>query len=165
MKNIFLVLLLSLGSLVAQTETTECKDLVKSVYGEEYDSLDEYTPWYSYKCALEKAKKEKKHIFVMFSRKGCEACWYMKNVILKNDDDLLEKLNKNFIMVYIEKNSKEDMDGVPKSLRYIAGPTFYFLKSDGSRVDAIYNFRKKKGVLVGAENSQDFTLSLNKALK
>lgn len=95
----------------------------------------------SFNEALVKAKKEQKMVLVMLSQRGCDACWYMKNVVF-DDDEFVESISKDFVWVYIDTND----DRIPEGLRYFGTPTFHFLDSDGKKVHK----------LDGYANIQDF---------
>ncbi len=50
----------------------------------------------SYDQAFAKAKKEHKGVMIMLSKKNCDACWYMENIVF-DDDELVSRLEKGFI--------------------------------------------------------------------
>ncbi|MCJ7764754.1 MAG: thioredoxin family protein [Thiovulaceae bacterium] len=105
----------------------------------------------SYDKAFAAAEKEHKGVMVMLSQKSCEACWYMENIVLK-DDELVVRLEKNFIPLYLDIND-DNIHG----LAYIGTPTFYFKKSDGrtiKRVDGALNIKDFADSLTEIEKSQ-----------
>lgn len=106
----------------------------------------------SYGKAFEQAEKEHKGVMIMLSRKNCDACWYMENVVFE-DDELTERMEKNFVPLYLDVHD-DDIHG----LSYIGTPTFYFKKSGGRTIKR----------LDGASNVKEFSESLGeieKALK
>jgi len=105
----------------------------------------------SYDEAQEQALKEKKNIMVMISREGCDACWYMENIVFE-DEKIQALMEKNFIRVYLDTKS----DFIPKEFIHIGTPTFYFTKADGTRLGHRIN---------GASNVKDFTKKVNQILE
>jgi thioredoxin-related protein len=92
--------------------------------------------------AYEIAAKNNKKVMVMFSRKGCSACEYMKDIVFK-DKKFVNFFNKDFIAVHIDIHK----DFLPEGLEYFATPTFYFLDSNEK---VLYRIN-------GAHNSKEFT--------
>jgi thioredoxin-related protein len=106
----------------------------------------------SYDKAFEQAKKEHKGVMIMLSKKNCDACWYMENIVFE-DDELTERMEKNFVPLYLDVHD-DNIHG----LSYIGTPTFYFKKSGGRTIKR----------LDGASNLKEFSASLSeieKALK
>ncbi len=103
----------------------------------------------NYKAALEQAAAEKKMVMVMLTREGCDACWYMENVVFE-DKKIEELLNKDFVVLILDIHN----DNL-RSLDYIGTPTFHFLTEKGY----------KRYRLDGAANVKDFTDVLAEALK
>ena len=96
----------------------------------------------SFKEAKLLATKEHKGVFVILSKEGCDACWYMQNVVFDNDD-VVDMLESKYIPVYIDIHD----DVVPKGLGYIGTPTMYFLDANGKklkngRIDGVLNYRE-----------------------
>jgi thioredoxin-related protein len=104
----------------------------------------------SHKEAMAQAQKEDKLVLVMLSQKGCDACWYMENVVF-DDDDLVDEISKKFVWSYVDVQN----DRVPSGLRYLGTPTFHFLDKEG----------KKLHRLDGYANIPDFRKEVAKALK
>ena len=92
--------------------------------------------------AYEIAEKNNKKVMVMFSRKGCPACEYMKDIVFQ-DKNFVNLFNKEFIAVHIDIHT----DFLPEDLEYFATPTFYFLDSNEKVLHRIN----------GARNSIEFT--------
>ncbi len=103
-----------------------------------YAELD----WVDYDKALEQAKNDGKIVMVMLSQEGCDACWYMEEVVFE-DDNVVSELEMDFIPVYFDVKT----DTFPKTLTYIGTPTFYFLNAQGEKIER----------LNGAANVKDFT--------
>jgi len=59
----------------------------------------------------------------MLSKKNCDACWYMENIVF-DDDELVRRIEKNFIPLHLDIHD-DNIHG----LTYIGTPTFYFKKS------------------------------------
>ncbi len=97
--------------------------------------------------AYDKAEKENKIIMVMLSQKGCPACKYMKESVLRNES-VIKVFNKNFIAVHLDIHE----DYVPLALEHVVTPTFYFLNAD----------EKILGVIHGSKNEKDLLDELEK---
>ena len=98
-----------------------------------------------------KAQKQNKHIILMLSKEGCDACWYMENIVF-DDEKVKSLLFSNFVPVYLGI----DKDKIPAEYKYVGTPTFYFLDVSG----------KKLGFRVGgAKNVMDFTNIINRTLE
>jgi len=98
--------------------------------------------WVDYDTALSSAKKEGKIVMVMLSQEGCDACWYMDEVVF-DDDNVVAELQMDFIPVHFDIKS----DVLPKRFTYVGTPTFYFLDAEGKKIER----------LNGAANVKDFT--------
>jgi len=95
----------------------------------------------SYEKALEKAEKSNKLVMLMLSKEDCDACWYMENIVFK-DDNVVDEIDASFISYYIDIGASIP----PNGLTYIGTPTFHFLTADGKKVDRFD----------GAANVKDF---------
>jgi len=84
----------------------------------------------SYQSALDQAQKDQKNVMVMLSKEECPACQYMENVVFE-EKVVQDTINRDFIPVHIDIIN----DAVPTHLRYIGTPTFYFLNSQGKRLE------------------------------
>jgi thioredoxin-related protein len=98
----------------------------------------------SYDQAFADAQKEHKGVMIMLSRKNCDACWYMDNIVFK-DDTLVSRLEKSFIALHLDVH-EDNIHG----LTYIGTPTFYFQKSGAKTIKR----------LEGASNIKAFTDAL-----
>jgi hypothetical protein len=123
------------------------------------DEWRDYVKSTTYAKALESVKGTDKVVMVMLSREGCDACWYMKNVVFKNDD-IQEIIDRDFIFVHVDK----DLQTIPTGLKYYAGPTFFFLNKDGKKVALKLN-APVDGVLIGAESTKEFLITLEEVVK
>jgi len=103
----------------------------------------------SYDKAFTQAKQENKGVMIMLSRKNCDACWYMENIVLE-DDALVSRLEENFVPLYLDVHD-DNIHG----LSYIGTPTFYFQMNSGRTLKR----------LDGASNIQEFTTSLTEIEK
>lgn len=93
----------------------------------------------NYDAAYEKAKKENKGVMIMLSRKNCDACWYMENIVLE-DEELMDRIEESFVPLYLDVHD-DNIHG----LAYIGTPTFYFKKSGGrtiKRIDGAMNIKE-----------------------
>jgi thioredoxin-related protein len=84
----------------------------------------------SYKAALDRAKKENKHIFLMLSQPGCPTCIQMKEQTLKKDELLINEINTKFVAVEVNI-LRDDWN---KKFRAFATPTFYFLDKNENKI-------------------------------
>lgn len=106
---------------------------------------------HSYEEAKTKALKENKLVLIMISREGCDACWYMENIVFE-DESVDALVTENFVPVYLDTNN----DFVPEEFKYIGTPTFYFTDAQGKKLGHRIN---------GASNVRDFTAKINEILK
>ncbi len=98
--------------------------------------------WVPYETALSSAQKENKIVMIMLSQEGCDACWYMNDIVFENDD-MIDEIGMDFVPVHYDVKEDE----VPKQFSYIGTPTFYFLNAKGEKIKR----------LNGAYNVKDFT--------
>jgi len=112
--------------------------LVSSLFG---DLL-----WLDYDDAVEKAQKSNKIVMVMLSQKGCPACAYMEDIVLK-DKKVEAEMAKNFLVVHTDIYTGFVEDG----MTYAGTPTFYFLDKNEKTLDRFS----------GGLNVRDFTKRLN----
>ena len=128
MKNIFASLLL----------------LVVSVFAEQV--------WLrSYEQGKIQALQENKLVLVMLSKEGCDACWYMENIVFE-DSAINAVLKKNFVPVYLDIHE----DSVPEQFKYVGTPAFYFTDAQGNKIGHVLN---------GASNVKDFMSRINAVLE
>lgn len=100
----------------------------------------------SYEEGKVQALIEKKLLLVMISREGCDACWYMENIVFE-DESIDALVMEHFIPVYFDTNS----DTVPEVFGYAGTPTFYFTDAQGNKLGHRIS---------GASNIKDFTAIL-----
>ncbi len=106
---------------------------------------------HSYEEAKTQAAKENKLVMVMLSKEGCDACWYMENIVFE-DSAVNALLKKNFVPVYLDIHE----DSVPEQFKYIGTPAFYFTDAAGKKIGYGLN---------GASNVKDFTSRINTVLE
>ncbi|GEM_PF-255096 len=98
--------------------------------------------WIGYDEALTRAEDDGKIVMVMLSQEGCDACWYMDEVVFE-DENVAAEIEMDFIPVHFDIKK----DTIPKQFTYIGTPTFYFLTAQGDKIER----------LNGAANVKDFT--------
>ena len=92
-----------------------------------------------YNSALEKAQKENKGLMVLLSQEKCDACWYMENIVL-GDDELVAQIENRFIPLYLDIHN-DDLHG----LTFRGTPTLYFLTNREEkieRLEGVYNIKE-----------------------
>ncbi len=92
--------------------------------------------------AYDIAEKENKIVFVILSQKGCPACKYMKEVVLKNDN-VIQEFNKDFVAVHLDIHT----DPVPLELEHFVTPTLFFLNSEEEILYKINGYKNEKEFL------------------
>jgi thioredoxin-related protein len=106
---------------------------------------------HSYEEGKTLAMKENKLVLVMLSKEGCDACWYMENIVFE-DSAVNALLVKNFVPVYLDIHQ----DTVPEQFKYIGTPAFYFTDAQGQKIGHVIN---------GASNVKDFMSRINTVLQ
>jgi thioredoxin-related protein len=106
--------------------------------------------WHAYDAGLKKAKEEDKHVFIDFTAKLCGYCKKMDRETF-SDQRVIDILNNDFVSVKVDGESKRelDIDGYKITERNLAVqefgvrgyPTFWFLKSDGTKLAPIGGYR------------------------
>jgi len=104
----------------------------------------------SYEEGKTQALQENKLVLVMLSKEGCDACWYMENIVFE-DSAVDTVLKKNFVPVYLDIHQ----DSVPEQFKYIGTPAFYFTDAQGKKIGHVLN---------GASNVKDFMSRINTVL-
>ena len=105
----------------------------------------------SYEQGKVQALQENKLVLVMLSKEGCDACWYMENIVFE-DSAIDALLKKNFVPVYLDIHE----DSVPEQLKYVGTPAFYFTDAQGIKIGHVLN---------GASNVKDFMSRINAVLE
>ena len=105
----------------------------------------------SYEEAKKQAQLDNKNVLIMLSKEGCDACWYMENIVF-DDTNVKALIKKNFIPVYMDVNEEE----VPSEFKFVGTPTFYFTDANGSKLGHRIN---------GAKHVKEFTQRVNEVLK
>jgi thioredoxin-related protein len=106
---------------------------------------------HSYEKAKTQASQENKLVMVMLSKEGCDACWYMENIVFE-DSAVDALIKKNFVPVYLDIHE----DTVPEQFKYIGTPAFYFTDAAGKKIGYGLN---------GASNVKDFMSKINMVLE
>jgi len=105
----------------------------------------------SYEEGKTQALQENKLVLVMLSKEGCDACWYMENIVF--EDSVVDAvLMNNFVPVYLDIHQ----DSVPEQFKYIGTPAFYFTDARGKEIGHVLN---------GASNVKDFMSRVNTVLE
>ncbi|MFH2048010.1 MAG: DUF255 domain-containing protein [bacterium] len=112
--------------------------------------------WISYDEGLVKAKKEGKHVFIDFTTSWCGWCKKMDKETFSRPE-VIELVNEHFVPVQVDGDSQNmlDIDGfkiteqsLTKSEFGVRGyPTFWFLKSDGTKLGNISGYRDTKSMM------------------
>ncbi len=105
----------------------------------------------SYEEAKAQAFKEKKLVLVMISKEGCDACWYMENIVFE-DKSVRALVMENFVPVYLDTQNDE----IPEAFAYVGTPTFHFTDAQGNKI----GYR-----ISGASNIKDFTAKITAILE
>lgn len=106
---------------------------------------------HSYDEAKIQAAQQNKLVMVMLSKEGCDACWYMENIVFE-DSAVDALLKKNFVPVYLDIHE----DTIPEQFKFIGTPAFYFTDAAGKKIGYGLN---------GASNVKDFTGKINAVLE
>ncbi len=155
------VLLMSSWGLLAaagQTKVGEKKSLGSTETG------DGAVQWLRYDEGLAKAKKEDKHIFVNFTTSWCGWCRKMDAETFAKEE-VIGMLNEHFVPVEVDGESKRELniDGYKISEKNLtkyefgvrAFPSFWFLKSDGSKLAVIRGYRNPEFMMEAFEYVKD----------
>jgi len=116
--------------------------------------------WLSYDAGLLKAAKEDKHVFIDFTAKWCGYCKKMDRETFSKAE-VINMINTDFVPVRVDGDSQHELniDGykitesnLTKQEFGVRGyPTFWFLKSDGTKLGAITGYRPAN-VIIDALN-------------
>ena len=118
--------------------------------GSSEEKTSEGIQWMSYDAGLQKAAKENKHVFIDFTAKWCGYCKKMDRETFSKPE-VIDMINKSFVPVRVDGDSQQELniDGykitesnLTKQEFGVRGyPTFWFLKSDGTKLGAITGYR------------------------
>lgn len=133
-----LVVLLAGATIIAQNESKTDKP-----------SADEIQ-WVPYDVGLERAAAENKHVFINFTAAWCGFCKKMDRETFSKPE-VIEMINTYFVPVEVDGDSKNELDvdgykitesNLTKREYGVRGyPTFWFLKSDGTKLGMISGYR------------------------
>ncbi len=120
-----LFLLLSVSCNTQKAKTVEEKSDFKKMGG---------IKWYTeknFEKALEKAKKENRKLFVVFSALWCSPCQQLKHNVFKNEK--FKDILGDILPVYIEQTTKKGNE-LCKKYKIRAFPTIKILNSEGKEI-------------------------------
>ncbi len=80
-----------------------------------------------FKSGLEKAKKQNKPVFFVFSRHSCKYCVLLEDTTFK-DKEVIKALNKDFVSIV---SFTDENDFTPKYLLTPGTPALWFLMPSG----------------------------------
>lgn len=150
--SLTLLAFLAAGLVYADGETK--KDQSDSPKKDEIKN--EEIDWIAYDEGLAKAKKEGKHVFIDFTTSWCGWCKKMDKETFSRPE-VIDLVNKYFVPVQVDGDSQNmlDIDGfkiteqnLTKSEFGVRGyPTFWFLKSDGTKLGNIAGYRDVKSMM------------------
>ena len=120
------------------------------------DTESKTIEWLAYDVALEKAAREDKHIFIDFTAKWCGYCRKMDREVF-TDQRIIDLLNNDFVSVKVDGDSKNELDidgykitesNLTRQEYGVRGfPTFWFLKSDGTRLGPLGGYHPTEVML------------------
>jgi thioredoxin-related protein len=106
--------------------------------------------WLKFDQGLEKAKKENKPVLVFFQANWCGWCKRMEKVTFQ-DPKILKRANENFILVKVNKDSKDlakfggnqiTEQELARKYKVSGVPDTWFLKSTGEKVEHFLGYRE-----------------------
>jgi thioredoxin-related protein len=106
--------------------------------------------WLRYDEGLKKASKEDKHVFIDFTASWCGWCKKMDKETFAQPD-VVKLINDQFVPVKVWGDSRDELDidgykiseqNLTRQQFGVSGfPSFWFLKSDGSKLAQIRGYR------------------------
>ncbi len=118
----------------------------------------------SFKDALERAKKEKKLIFVDIYTSWCGHCKEMaKSVFTLND--VGEFFNKNFISVKYDAEKSDDGKKIARDYIVTGYPTMLFINGEGRLVNRVLGYKTGKNLIADGEKALSGLKNLPKLKK
>lgn len=93
-----------------------------------------------YDAALEKAKKEKKDVYLFIGSAYCRYCEKLKSGLFSKKE-VLDKLKKDYVLLYMSR----DIDDIPSRFEVKPVPRHYFLSSDGKIIYTTIGSRTEEG--------------------
>ena len=109
--------------------------LISTLFGAELDWPNDYNK------ALEIAKKENKHVYMLITSESCRWCRKFEATTLQ-DEATLERLKSKYVLLHISR----DRDYMPSKFKKKRVPRHYFITQKG---EVIYSF-------LGYWNAEDF---------
>jgi thioredoxin-related protein len=104
-------------------------------------SLSAEFDWPSdYDEALQKAKVEKKDVYLFIGSAYCRYCEKMKKTTL-SDKDVLKRLKKSYVTIYMSR----DIDDIPSQFKTKPVPRHYFVSPKGEVIYTTIGSRSKEG--------------------
>jgi thioredoxin-related protein len=104
-------------------------------------SLSAEFDWPSdYDEALQKAKVEKKDVYLFIGSAYCRYCEKMKRTTL-SDKDVLKRLKKSYVTIYMSR----DIDDIPSQFKTKPVPRHYFVSPKGEVIYTTIGSRSKEG--------------------
>ncbi len=82
---------------------------------------------HNYNKALEKAKKEKKLVYLFIGADQCKYCKRFKELTLSNKD-LIKTMKKDYVLLYMSRDQHE----IPDKFEIFGAPRHYFLTPAGA---------------------------------
>lgn len=95
---------------------------------------------HNYNNALAAAKKEHKMVYLFIGADNCKHCERFKKQTL-SDEDLIKKMKKDYILLYMSRDQHEIPDGFEK----YGVPFHYFLTSEGKIIAEVQGSRELEG--------------------
>jgi len=109
--------------------------LISTLFSAELDWPNDYNK------ALEIAKKENKHVYMLITSESCRWCRKFEATTLQ-DEATLERLKSKYVLLHISR----DRDYMPSKFKKKRVPRHYFITQKG---EVIYSF-------LGYWNAEDF---------
>jgi thioredoxin-related protein len=112
--------------------------------------------WYPYDQGLTLAKKLDRHVLIDFTTDWCGWCKKMEQTTFA-DNEVISLINSEFVAVRVDGESKDtlNIDGYKITEKDLtvgeygvrSYPSFWFLKSDGSRLGLLRGYQQKNQMM------------------
>ena len=93
-----------------------------------------------YEEALERAKKEKKDVYLFVGSANCRYCEKLKTGLFSKKE-VLDRLKKDYVLLYMSR----DIDDIPSQFEVKPVPRHYFLTSEGKIIYTTIGSRSVEG--------------------